>query len=268
MQRAIRPLVAAFIMGVLVTSLAAAQQEEAEPSRSPAVEAEEAPPSAPVGIDLLEQRNTLLEAHNKALMQVLYWSLAFAAVFLLTFLGLVGYLTVRRYDQDKESLRSLIESGLSASEAHLDGKLAEWSRSFEVRIADEQKELRASLSKLAGQAAEESVRAISWRLESVTRDIASVEGALLRREAERWEEKGIAANALRTWFEYAQHMHRVPGKEWRVSQALEKLDSLLAEGARFDVISIPDVTRFLKSLPEDLEPFVVRIRTRLTDGAS
>jgi hypothetical protein len=61
---------------------------------------------------LLKEQNELLQRHNSELLQVITWSLTFAAVFLIGVLGLIGFFTTRRYDQEKEALRSHLEDRL------------------------------------------------------------------------------------------------------------------------------------------------------------
>ena len=75
-------------------------------------------------IDLLRQEIRLLQQYNDRITTSYEWSLGFVALFLVSFLGLTAYLTVRRYDQDKDHLENLLKTGRDADRIELEKQLA------------------------------------------------------------------------------------------------------------------------------------------------
>ena len=142
--------------------------------------AEEAPVGTPSQSELLKQQNELLQRHNSELLQVVLWSLTFAAVFLIGVLGLIGFITTRRYDQEKEALRAHLEGQVAAAVARLETGLANKVETLRVAHEASAKALKEGLHKEAEVVAEQVLAPTSRRLSGLEDEVEDFSSSLRR----------------------------------------------------------------------------------------
>ncbi len=213
-------------------------------------------------VGLLKQQNQLLERHNSELLQVVVWSLTFAAVFLIGVLGLIGFFTIRRYDQEKEALKVHLEGQLATIAAASEARLTEKAESIKASQEATARELREGLSKQAESTAKVIVEPLSSQLKSVATQVNNLELDLVRQKAESWEAEKVFANALRRWCEFVELANDM-GHGWRVTDGLDQIQRLLRAGVKLDGQQTTEMHALLTSLPGEYEPLVTKIKKLL-----
>lgn len=252
-------IVAVLAFLVLWLSTPAVGQQKSAPGGSPNVPVTSGQPSEAtalgreVELEILRERNRLLEEHNNQLLQVTLWAIGFAAVFLLAVLGLIGFFTERRYQRDRNSLEQALDARVTKATADLMTKLAEGVN-----------QLKAAMGTRAEEAITAKLNPITKQLSNLSNSVAGLEVQLTEMEAKDWERKGVLANALTSYLGCAKLARKVPDyDDWKVSECLEKISQLLEKGGRFDATEVTEVTAFLKSLPPSYEPLVKKIQRKL-----
>lgn len=213
---------------------------------------------------LLRQEIALLKSHNAELRSIVIWSLTFVGAFLISFLALVGYLTVRRYDQEKESLRALLEGELRAATAVTDSTMTAWRSELSRELSARLDKLVESISPRAKAAAEETIGPIRSRISSVSLDVERLKGELLRSEAEQAEKH--PAMAVTKYFYVAEHAFSIKDS-YSLSGALEKMEQLLKNKGYFTADEKVRVTKFLDSLPAEFSPLVAAVKNQISSEA-
>jgi hypothetical protein len=213
--------------------------------------------------ELLKQQNTLLERYNSELLQVVIWSLTFAAVFLIGLIGLISYFTTRRYDQENEALQSNLQGHIATAVAQLERRLDEKMGELQSGQETALSEIRKTVSADAEKAARKLVNPIDGRLKSAERDIQQLELLSALDEAKMWDERKVPANSLRSWMEFAAKSKAME-IDWRLTDGLENILRVLkAGGTNADGEQITDLHSFVSSLPSKFEPLVTKIKALL-----
>ena len=203
---------------------------------------------------LLRERNALLEKHNSELLQVVLWSIGFAAVFLVALFGLIGFFNERRYQRDRNALEQALDARIAKASADLEAKQTEWTD-----------RLKAMLSSTADERFKAGLAPITAKLQSQADRVGSLEIQFIDFDTKNWEIKGALSNALTGYWRCAELARLVPGYgDWKVSTCLEKIAELLDKGGRFDATEVTGVTGFLNSLPSQYEPLRNKIQKKLS----
>jgi len=213
-------------------------------------------------ITLLEAQNRLLREHNQSLLTTVHWALAFAAVFLIAVFGLMGYFTYRRYEQDKESLKNFLDSEITKIRAGFTDRLSEWKRKSADNLRKETEILKQSLNNIAESKSNEAISPVKTRINSLSRDLNYLQIGVIKLEAEDWKKKGIKGNVVSCWFRIAQKGLSIK-QDWIVSDALNEMERLLKQGAKFSAAQVTEVTGFLQSLPPQFEALVKAIQSKI-----
>jgi len=250
-----------------------------KPSENPSTPSPETsalanPPNLTEQITLLEAQNRLLKEHYQSLMSVIQWALSFAAIFLLAILGLIGYFSYRRYENDKETLQNMIKNETLRLRADLSAGRTDWERAaasartnWERTAADTQSKKLASIeSSIAGRIKEATAQAttpIMGRMQSLQFDLERLTIDVLGQEAEKWEREGVAENAIRQHIKIAQKAHETGrgSYAWKVTDALQdivRLRSKFPSGTLALNLEADEIA-FLQSLPAHFGPLVQKI---------
>jgi hypothetical protein len=212
-------------------------------------------------IAVLKDQNRLLKEHNSSLLTTMQWSLGFAALFLLAFLGLVGFLTSGRYRRDKEALSSYLSGEVNTLKSEVTGDLNSWREKALRELEQRIRALEGSMGSLATAAAKEMVKPIDEKLLSIHKDVGILQYETSWRDAEDWEKKGVLANALTYYADVARVAWSLGADfYWKVSEALKEIGRLLKEGGTFDPEEARKLNLFLGKLPKSFDILVKGIR--------
>jgi hypothetical protein len=212
-------------------------------------------------IELLNQQNELLRQYNRELLQVITWSLTFAAVFLIGVLGLIGYFTTRRYDQEKEALKSHLDGQVATAVAQAEARLADKADTIRVTMELNFKELREALHNEAESAAKSTIDPFFGRLQSIAKKVAILEIDFAEQQAKMWENQRVTSNAVRYWRRYTELANNME-YEWMVTRGLDQIQRLLQAGTSPSLTGkdITDLHSFLTSLSAEYDPLVTKIK--------
>jgi hypothetical protein len=211
---------------------------------------------------LLEQQNRLLSEHNDKMLLVTQWSLTFAATFLLVFLGLVGYLTNRRYEQDKETLQTMLGAKILEAQIQLDSTINRLKDDLQTAQNQSSKELKESLKDLATSTSKSLLSSLESRVKDLANDLLMFKYDVLLAQAEQFEEKKDYTMALDRHFDIAKIAVKL-NWEWMISNALKNIERFLALGGRFNPDEILELNRLLRNLSGEYEPLVKGVQARL-----
>ena len=155
-------------------------------------------------IDLLEIQNRLLEEHNQRLLTTVHWALGFSAVFLLAVLGMTGYFTYRRYDQDKESLKTFLVGEVTKARTELEGRLYEWENKLTEKNREEFQSLTQSQDRIAMLAVNAAVEPLKSKIETLKRDFSSANIEILELRAWEFVRKRNSNGAILSFYRAAK----------------------------------------------------------------
>lgn len=212
-------------------------------------------------ISLIKEKNIRLEEQNKILISSsselrtsYYWSLGFAATFLLLFLGVNIYFFRNRYNEDKEYLLN-----------HIDLKLNEGAIQTREEITNQFIELEKKLGDMAVEKVKQSISSMNSRINSIHEHTQENTIAILDLEVEHLIRYGCDANLITGYFRLAQEIKKLksPHWDWKMSGCLENIGKLLEKNIEFDSGELPDVSSFLNGLPEQFDDAVFKIKNRL-----
>jgi len=222
-------------------------------------------------VALLQEQNRLLEQHNTQLMIVLWSALAFAALVLVAFLGLVGFFTHRRLEQDKEALRGSLKSDIDEVRASTEKRISEW----QARLKGEQEkwtvDVRESQQTVANSATESKVAPVVRRIQAVEHRLPEIELGQAIFEARSWARQShVPDNELTSWLDVATKAAAMKDDfyalDYTLPEALSDIARLLASGAKFDAPHTTRCSELLQSLPSKFAEVVTSIRSRLASS--
>lgn len=219
-------------------------------------------PEDALQVQLLKQQNALLMQHNTELLQVVLWAIGFAAAFLLGFLGLFGYLTYRRYEQEKEALTTLLKGELATDVARLDARVSEKAQILETNQHENAKVALASMQQEAKRIVDGIVRPFDQRLRNLDQTLADLHLTVVEQDAEVWILRKVPNNMIRAWFKYTQ-MAKKSDCDWQISKGLEKILEAFQTGAKFTGSDIATVTEFIAALPPKYDALAAKIKQAL-----
>ena len=211
---------------------------------------------------MLKEQNELLQRHNNELLQVITWSLTFAAVFLIGVLGLIGFFTTRRYDQEKEALRSHLDGQVATTMAQVEGRLNEKAETFRTAQEASAKELREALRGEAENAASRAVNPLLVRAETAERRVAYLEIDFAREQAKMWDDSKVPTNALRGWAKVVRLANGVD-LNYVIAEGLDEIQRLLTAGTSVDAQDATKLHSILGTLPDEYQPVVIKIKRLL-----
>ena len=201
--------------------------------------------------------------YNDDFLSTILWSLGFSSTFLLVFLGLIGYLTNHRYEQDKESLENRIQSFSKDIESSTQAELSEFKVETQKLVLEKSDKLKTELKKISNESAQSISSPLESQIKELNRDLLLLEREFLKIEAKHYEETGMYGNALNNHFEIAEIGFKVK-YQWIVSQALEEIIRLLDIPSTFrNAEDVRKVTIFLQKLPPEYEALVNRITSKM-----
>ena len=210
-----------------------------------------------------ETQNRLLKEKNRDLLITVRRSIGFAPLFLVAVIGLICYLTHRRYEHDKMLLICVIKSEIEKAKAALEHRYSDLEKKSTNDLQEKTKSLEQSLRSIAESISSDAVKPIDERTKILmgSRIILQMEFSAL--EAEQQMNKGQPTNAIRCWFDVAQKARAI-NWNWRVAYALDKINYLLVKGAKITLQSSKtEWAAFLQSLPPQFEPLVKAIQSKI-----
>lgn len=254
----------ALVMGACFTQFSIAQLPSVLPQPTeqltnvpvPAVTAAQLPR------DAMAEANRILEQHNRDLLATVQWAIGFAAAVVVAFLGLVGFVTNRRLDQEKQLLVSSMQQHAAEISERLSAEQSAWREATSRDILEREQGLTERLEKATKAVAEKAVASLRSKISSVEYETSVVQRELAQRQAAEWEAKGVLANAVTSQFEIAKIGKRT-AEQWIVSESLHEIKRLLDKGAKFDPEEVREVTGFVDSLSSDYATLVSGIKAKL-----
>ncbi|MCP4257854.1 MAG: hypothetical protein GY774_10050 [Planctomycetes bacterium] len=203
------------------------------------------------------------ETQNQDLLNALHRAIGFIPLFIIAVLGLISYITHRRYEQDKMLLICVIKSEIAKVRAGFEQRYSDFEKKMKDDLQEQTKSLEQSLRSIAESISSDAVKPIDERTKILmgSRIILQMEFSAL--EAEQQMNKGQLTNAIRCWFDVAQKAWAINWK-WRVAYALDKINYLLEKGAKITLQSSKtEWAAFLQSLPSQFEPLVKAIQRKI-----
>lgn len=206
--------------------------------------------------ELLQTQNRLLKEKNQELLNKVRRSLGYAPMLVIAVIGLISYLTHRRYEHDKMLHICLIKSEIAKIRAETGSR-------YPDTVPGRSKSLEQSIRNIAESITSDAIRPIDERTKSLmgSRILLQIELSVL--QAERQMDKGQLTSAIRCWFDVAQKAWAINWK-WRVTIALDRINYLLNKGAKITLTSTKtELGSFLQSLPTHFEPLVKAIQSKI-----
>jgi len=214
-------------------------------------------------IALLESKNRLLEEKNRNLLNTVYRALSLAPMFIIAVIGLIIYLTHRRYEKDKLLLMCIIKSEIAKIRAEIESRYPDLEMKSKVSLQGKNKSLEQSIRNIAESIISDAIRPIDERTKSLMGSRILLQIELSALQAERQMDKGQLTSAIRCWFDVAQKAWTINWK-WRVTIALDRINYLLNKGAKITLTSSKtELGSFLQSLPPHFEPLVKAIQAKI-----
>ncbi len=214
-------------------------------------------------ITLLEGKNRLLEEKNRNLLNKIYRALSLAPMFTIAVIGLIIYLTHRRYEKDKFLLMCIIKSEIAKLRAEIESRYPELEMKPKVSLQGKNKSLEQSIRNIAESIISDAIKPIDERTKLLMGSRILLQIELSALQAERQMDKGQLTSAIRCWFDVAQKAWTINWK-WRVTIALDRINYLLNKGAKITLTSTKtELGSFLQSLPAHFEPLVKAIQSKI-----
>jgi len=196
----------------------------------------------------LEEQNKMLKASSVELRNSYYSSLAFAATFLIVFLGINIYFFRNRFNEDKNYLLQHIDNEISSKLALTDDFFEKQEQKM-VKVIEDQvsKDITGHIASLNGKIGS---------LQSENRYL-TVDIILLKIKNEK-----TPSNKLTLLMSLSKNYHSL---KWdlQLSDTLVEIRDLLEAGASYDSSQLPELARFLDSLPQEFETTIKQVRSRL-----
>lgn len=201
--------------------------------------------------------------YNDDFLSTIIWSLSFSSTFLLVFLGLIGYFTNRRYEQDKESLENKLYTASKEIEANTQTQITIFKGETQSEILELADKLKTEIKTIADKSATDISSPIKNQLTQMHQEFLMLKVEFLLNKANESERNKIYGNALANHFEIARIGVKI-GHNFRVSNALEEIVRLLNLPSSFrNADEVREVTEFLQKLPAEYETLVSRVKAKL-----
>jgi len=204
----------------------------------------------------LEEQNKLLKSTLSEMRSSYYWSLSFASTFLLLFLGVNVYFFRNRYNDDKDYLLK-----------HINEETSKLSRNTSELIETKFSELKEKIDHHVEEKLKTISSSLDGKISSLKNDIQISRVEIIELSIENTKRTGVEGNVLSEYFKLAQESRKLSGPhwDWQVSESLEEIYKLLCDGAEFDSTELPDVSKFLNTLPDQFSDGVHKVRNKLRD---
>jgi len=224
-------------------------------------------------IEILKEQNKMLKGHNEQLLNVVLWSLGFAALFLFVFLGVNWLSAYRFHEKDKENIRiglsslvrDLIEKESKTKSTSLDEKfngkmvaLEQWKSqveaSSEKKLGDLQNKLALSISQLKS-GCDGSINDLAY-------GVAELQVEVYEMQAERWVERSmpIFDNALTNYIRMLEIVAKYNLGSWRFSGILDKILSSVKAIEKIDVAAAAELMAVLPNVPKNHQTIIDEIK--------
>jgi len=214
-------------------------------------------------IALLETQNRLLKEQNQDLLNTVRRAIGFAPLFLVAVIGLICYLTHRRYEHDKLLLICVIKSEIAKARAALEQQYSNLKKKSADDLQEKTKSLEQSLKSIAESISSDAVKPIDERTKILMGSRLMLQMEISALQAERQMDKGQLTSAIRCWLDVAQKAWTI-NWNWRVAIALDRINYLLNKGAKITLTSSKtELAAFLQSLPPHFEPLVKAIQSKI-----
>ena len=210
-----------------------------------------------------ETQNRLLKEQNQDLLNTARRVIGFAPLFLVAVIGLICYLTHRRYEYDKIILICVIKGEVAKATAEFENLYSDLEKKSMDDLQEKTKSLEQSLRSIAESISSDAVKPIDERTKFLMANRIILQMEISALQAERQMDKGQLTSAIRCWFDVAQKAWAINWKR-RVALALDRINYLLNKGAKITVASSKtELTVFLQSLPPHFEPLVKAIQSKI-----
>jgi Tfp pilus assembly protein PilE len=112
-------------------------------------------------------------------MTTVQWSLGFAAVFLLGFLGLIGFFSYQRAESDRKTVEASLRAQLAEAETRLTTQAQELHEGTMNRLSTESQQQTERLKSLADSAAKAAVAPAKYQITELREDLLRLRRELL-----------------------------------------------------------------------------------------
>jgi len=196
----------------------------------------------------LEEQNKMLKSSSAELRNSYYSSLAFAATFLIVFLGINIYFFRNRFNEDKNYLLQHIDTEISSKLALTDEFFKKQEQQMGKSIEEQvSKDIANHINSLNGK-----IRSLQNETKYMSVDIIKL----------KIKNEKTPSNKLTLLLSLSKNYHSL-NWELQLSDTLVEIRDLLEEGAYFDSSELPELERFFVSLPKEFETTLIQIRSRL-----
>jgi len=171
------------------------------------------------------------------------------------------YFTHRRYEKDKLLLICVIKSEIAKIKSEIESRYSDLESSGSLQLKS--KSLEQSIRNIAKSITSEAIKPIDERTKILMGSRLMLQMDISTLQAEQHMDKGQLTNAIRCWIDVAQKAWAVEWN-WRVAHALYRVNYLLNKGAKITLESSKiELNAFLQSLPQQFEPLVKAIQSKI-----
>lgn len=200
-------------------------------------------------IESLQERNKELIGFQDKIIDTIHWSLGFAATFLILFLGINIYFQRNRYNEDKERFLKHIEDTIKVKSL----------------------ELEKNIDPLIKSVVEKQVASIKSTLKSFDEKFNDSQIEINDLKLEVLKIQNAPKDTILSYYFYqAKDIKRANNYwkwGWKLAQCFEEMEKLLDNGAKFDSMEYPDVTKFIDSLPNEYSDVVHKFREKFRESS-
>lgn len=224
-------------------------------------------------IDTLKEQNRLLTEHNGQLLSVVQWSLGFAALFLLAYLGVNLFVAFRLHKKDTENIKSELtamvrdlireeESTLSKAMNERFGDkmqvMDQWKSQVDSSSDKKLQDLQAKVAKSISDVMAKCNASVS----EVRDSTISLEYDMLETKANEWKlhSPPILENALRRYIEMLDLACTHSSLDWRISDLLEVMLVTIRGTSKLHADTAADMEEVLGKVPKKYQSIVDNIK--------
>ncbi|MGY3964687.1 hypothetical protein [Aeromonas veronii] len=201
----------------------------------------------------LQEQNEMLKLSIENYNSIIFSALGFAGTFLITFLGVNVYFVKNRVDEDKKNLERMIEDKNKENFIELSNSI---TKIIDEHIDHLDKKTSSQAAVISTQLKAE-IRTIDQKIKYIHYDLAVNE----------YEKELCDGNKLTAAINLIKCSEAV-SFDWRTSQTLTEIKTLLKTGARYSASELPDVFKVLRDISEPNKKLAVDIETLILQTAS
>ncbi len=224
-------------------------------------------------IDMLKEQNKILKESSNQLLSVILWSLGFAALFLLVYLGVNWFVAFRLHEKDKENIRAelvtmvhdLMREESSALSKTLQEKFDDKMKTIDQRQSQFESSSDKKLQDLQDKFAKsisDAMKACQSNINGV-RDLAiDLKYQILQWTADEWKANvpPVLENALSDYIEMLDLACTYNMPDWKINILLDKILETVKQIDKLSAETIAQLEAALSSVPQKYRPVADNIK--------